>query len=497
MLQKIIVTVLCVMICSCTNAKKFPRTPEALTGMAIEIAVKDTHSDTVPEEYQRDGGTIIFYFDNNELFYDATEMNGWHYVSDYTVDKATADSLIITTKVPATGQRSNLSILKQTLVFTGPDHGTAKVEVFEKGKLLFTHSGDFTLTTKTFKLIQREMINTVYTFEVAKANEEATQQGLKPETKIEARFSDNRTIKFIVNNQVFYSENNTVVQNDLSLLTMSGTLKQTHTPYTIDLDYLDYQMGEFSLNLDNGKSKASGKFTSYRFTGVPPVTLKGSLVQGKTFSSAITGVTYPYEIYLPPGYDKSTKRYPVVYTSDGQWQKELANVIDANSKEVILVSIEQGPDDRRNVDYQPPGATAYIKFLKAEFIPFIESNYRTNDIRTYTGQSLGGTLGGLLIAQESGYIPYFKNYILADPAFWALTAETIAMEEAHYQKNKHLPINILLSATWQGNAEDAQVYEQRFRARHYEGLTIINKTYPLTHEEMSSPTFIDYLDFID
>ena len=149
------------------------------------------------------------------------------------------------------------------------------------------------------------------------------------------------------------------------------------------------------------------------------------------------------------------------------------------------------------VDYLLPGATTYSKFLKAEFIPFIEQHYRTSGIRTYTGTSAGGTLGAVLISEESGHKPYFKNYILADGAFWGLGSEIIASEEAHYQQNKKLPINILLSGTWQGNGLLTRDYEQRFRARNYEGLTIINKTYPLTHEEMSTPTFTDYVNYVD
>lgn len=499
MIQIIITVVLCLMLCSCNNfpVKKFPHTPQDLNGKAIEIAIKDTNSDVVPEIYQRDGGSVVFYFDENELFYDANDMNGWHYVSDYIIEKATRDSLVITTKVPETGQRSSLSILKQTLVFDTPDSGTAKVEVFEKGKLMFTHSGDFTISQKTFSLIQREMINTVYSFQIDTSNDIAVHNGLTPKTKIEARFSNNKTVKFKVNDQEFLSENNTIEQTDMSRLTMRGTLRQNNIPYEINMDYLDYRMGEFSINLDHGKSIFGGTFSSYRFSPAKPVILKGSLVQGKTFGSTITGVTYPYEVYLPPGYEQSTKRYPVVYTSDGQWQKEFSFSIDAHNKDVILVSIDQGPDNRRMTDYVPPGAADYAKFLKAEFIPFIEAHYRTNEIRTYTGQSAGGALGGVLIAQESGNKPYFKNYILADGAFWALTPEIIAMEEAHYQQNKHLPINILLAATWQGNATATLDYERRFRARNYEGLTIINKTFPLSHEEMSSPTFIEFLDYID
>jgi len=102
-----------------------------------------------------------------------------------------------------------------------------------------------------------------------------------------------------------------------------------------------------------------------------------------------------------------------------------------------------------------------------------------------------------LIAKESGNKPYFKNYILADGTLGALTPENITMEEANYQQNKYLPINILLAATWQGNAGKTLDYEKRFRARKYEGLTIINKTFSLSHVEMATPTFLEFLDYID
>ncbi|RYY73312.1 MAG: hypothetical protein EOO52_18065 [Gammaproteobacteria bacterium] len=498
MIQKIVTAALCLMLCSCNNFsnKKFPHTTQSLNGMAVEIAVKNMSSDTLPKSLLHDGGRVVIYFDENELFYDARERNGWHYVADYVIEKTTENSLVITTKVPVTGQRSTLPVLKKTMVFDTPSSGTATVEEIDKGKLVFTLSGDFSLSKKTFALIQQEMIHTVYRFQIENASNISSQNELTPKTKFEAHFYGNKTIKFSVNDQEFFSENNTIKQTDMSRLTMGG-LTQNNIPYKIDMDYLDYRSGEFSINLNNGENKFSGTFDSYRFNPMKPVVLKGSLVKEKNFASSITGVTYPYEVYLPPGYEKSTKRYPVVYASDGQWQKELCYAIDGHNKDVILVSIEEGSDGRRGTDYRPPGAIDYSRFLKTEFIPFIEAHYRTNDIRTYTGASLGGALGGVLIAQESGNKPYFKNYILADSAFWALTPETIALEEANYQQNSRLPINILLTATWQGNASVTIDYENRFRARNYKGLTIINKTFPLSHEEMGTPTFLEFLDYTD
>lgn len=39
---------------------------------------------------------VIFYFNNNELFFDAKEMNDSHHAADYTIEKATNISLVFT-----------------------------------------------------------------------------------------------------------------------------------------------------------------------------------------------------------------------------------------------------------------------------------------------------------------------------------------------------------------------------------------------------------------
>ncbi|MEN0036831.1 MAG: alpha/beta hydrolase-fold protein [Cellvibrio sp.] len=483
--------------CSQVNEKNSGLTPESLNGMTLDVEITSIEQAVIPEKFQRSEGTSSTYFSASELFYDGTNHDGSHFVTQYTINKVDHHSLIINAQTPASPMNPKQYNVKQTLVFDSPEKGKTRIEVFEGELLLISYKGSFTLSNRPFVLLKNGMINRIYTFNLTNANDTATHNGLKQGEKIEAHFASDNSITFTLNGKKFLSKTNTINESGLSKSTISGTIDQTNTPYKIDLNYIDYRAGSFVVELDNGKSKASGNFTSMRYTDVPLITLKGSLIQGKTFSSAITGITYPYEIYLPPGYEKSKKKYPVVYSTDGQWQKGFAHVLEAHNKEVIYISIEQGPTDRRMVDYILPGATTYSKFLKAEFIPFIEANYRTNGVRTYTGQSAGGTLGAVLISEESGHKPYFKNYILADGAFWALSPEILAAEEAHYQQNKKLPINILLSGTWQGNGLLVREYEQRFRARNYEGLTIINKTYPLTHEEMSPPTFTDYVDYVE
>src|SRR5690606_14840175 len=53
------------------------------------------------------------------------------------------------------------------------------------------------------------------------------------------------------------------------------------------------------------------KETDYSF-------LKGRVVDRQEITSAITGIRYPVDIYLPPGYEDGNQKYPIIYTTDGQ-----------------------------------------------------------------------------------------------------------------------------------------------------------------------------------
>jgi predicted alpha/beta superfamily hydrolase len=103
----------------------------------------------------------------------------------------------------------------------------------------------------------------------------------------------------------------------------------------------------------------------------------------------------PLLISLPKGYDKSDKQYPVLYKLDG----DLGNFLQAYSAayylydwidkapEVIIVGIENTKGNRGR-DLEPEnGADNFLQFIKAELIPFIETNYRANGFRSVGGQS--------------------------------------------------------------------------------------------------------------
>ncbi|MEH6664434.1 MAG: alpha/beta hydrolase-fold protein [Brevundimonas sp.] len=119
----------------------------------------------------------------------------------------------------------------------------------------------------------------------------------------------------------------------------------------------------------------------------------------------------PYHVYVryPEGYEPSADvPYPTVYLTDGD---SLFPILAANHlflhydeqlPEALVVGIAYGGFEpsvnRRNIDFQSPGvgveqpgAEAFQQFLRAELIPRIEADYRSDpQRRVLFGQSRGG-----------------------------------------------------------------------------------------------------------
>jgi len=160
----------------------------------------------------------------------------------------------------------------------------------------------------------------------------------------------------------------------------------------------------------------------------PPITVQSKLVPARTV-----------QIWLPPGYATSKRRYPVLYLHDGQnvydtpspfsgksWEvhRALDRLIAANKvRPAILVAVWN--NDNRLGEYMPQAAVpavgakgdpgsddlfkklpverakiagdAYVRFLATELKPLIDRQYRTlrgpNDTML-----MGSSMGGLISA---------------------------------------------------------------------------------------------------
>lgn len=225
----------------------------------------------------------------------------------------------------------------------------------------------------------------------------------------------------------------------------------------------------------------------------------GTVLRDQSITSRITGITYPFHVYLPQGHAGSGRRYPVIYATDGQWHfGAFSRLLDQRQQAAILVSVEQGPPGRREVDYGPEGAAAYGRFLREELAPLIEARYPTAGPRSFVGTSYGGLLGAILLTREDAVTPFFSRYLLFDGAFWALTPAELADEAARFAANPRLPVTLLLTtANDPGNIDDVIALETRYRQRGHQDLVLQRHDFPVAHEAVARPSWAWALDWLE
>ena len=155
-----------------------------------------------------------------------------------------------------------------------------------------------------------------------------------------------------------------------------------------------------------------------------------------------SGITYYAYVQLPPGYDKG-KKYPVLFLTDAEsyvfgmytgihFYLRAADEV----REMLLVGIADGgtPEQHfqwRRRDYTPTRvdtwahqegyagsgqAGEFHRFLREEFIPFIEQNYSTDPTRRgIWGSSYGGLLATYVLTHDP---TLFSRYIISTPSLW-------------------------------------------------------------------------------
>jgi enterochelin esterase family protein len=119
--------------------------------------------------------------------------------------------------------------------------------------------------------------------------------------------------------------------------------------------------------------------------------------------SAVYNDTHEFFVYLPPGYEKGKRRYPVLYLIHGSGDTApawtiagAANVIldnlIAQKKAVPMIVVM--PFNGRNAAAPPPaGTTAFEEYMLKELMPFVDAKYRTapgRKNRAMAGLSAGG-----------------------------------------------------------------------------------------------------------
>ena len=157
-------------------------------------------------------------------------------------------------------------------------------------------------------------------------------------------------------------------------------------------------------------------------------------------------------VYLPPDYERSRSRYPVLYMHDGQnlfdeatayggeeWGVDEALNALAKSRglRVIVVGIDNGGADRihelnawDNPQFGKGEGAEYMAFVVDVLKPWIDDHYRTRPDRRHTA-IMGSSMGGLISSYAiSRYPQVFGGAGIFSPAYW-LAPEIFADTEAH------------------------------------------------------------------
>lgn len=202
--------------------------------------------------------------------------------------------------------------------------------------------------------------------------------------------------------------------------------------------------------------------------------------------SEAAGLEYLVQIRYPEGYEKSEKRYPVIYLMDGdlmfsiahgvvqllEWGGEVPDLIVVGVAYGGLHGPAKGGPNMRDRDFSViPSQSAYVegggekflRFLRSELIPYIDRELRTDPAdRTLVGASRSGdfTVWTLLTAPD-----VFRRYVVID----TFNSGYFALEEALAAKRKQLHKHVFVSRVIPGGG--MQKFSDRMQSRRYEGLS--------------------------
>lgn len=177
----------------------------------------------------------------------------------------------------------------------------------------------------------------------------------------------------------------------------------------------------------------------WRWFGMPfnPDLLPRIELLGDAFKIPQIDRTRRVHVLLPHDYDRTNKRYPVLYLHDGQnlfgggtgygsWEidQKMALLAARYHHEVILISIDHAHDERiREFTLYRTRAGAgrgqyYLDFIRHTLKPIVDRRFRTLPGPSHTGIG-GSSLGGLISIYAGLMHPgVFGRMLVFSPSLW-------------------------------------------------------------------------------
>ncbi len=230
-----------------------------------------------------------------------------------------------------------------------------------------------------------------------------------------------------------------------------------------------------------------------------------------------TGHAYRVYIHLPMDYEKSDRRYNVLYLLDGDKHFDAtvgmlaARVESEFGRDIIIVGIGYGESiNRRKRDYTPVkvpgfpeggGVKKFYGFLEKELVPRIDKAYRTNAGRM--GRCIAGhSLGGIAVCYGLMYHhDFFGRFIAISPALW--WGDGLFINRYIMDFSRFSPSSPLRYYSASGSIEDASMdalakrYVRRVRRKAgYKVMASYSLFEDRGHDDIVLPALMEGLDFV-
>lgn len=200
--------------------------------------------------------------------------------------------------------------------------------------------------------------------------------------------------------------------------------------------------------------------------------------------------TRTLNIYLPEGYEKNTQQtYPVIYLLDGSANEDFVHITGLVQ---FLTMIEKMPptivvgianvDRKRDFtfpttvkkdkkDYPTTGhSAAFIQFIEKELQPYVKQHFRTNNVRTIIGQSLGGLLATEILVEHTHL---FNRYVIISPSLWWDNESLLAKIKQPF-RSAGIDAKIFIAVGTEGKKmeDDAKTLSEKLRSAPIMGMLV-------------------------
>ena len=218
------------------------------------------------------------------------------------------------------------------------------------------------------------------------------------------------------------------------------------------------------------------------------------------YHSVNVGDDYTIYIHVPPGYDTTKIKYPVLYITDGDWDKNTAinsfNMLrqDYITNEPVIVCIGYGErTNQRNRDFEPTtGGPNFLAFIEKEVIPFIESKYRVTDDRTLSGYSYGGRFATYVLFNQPGL---FNTVCIGAPGS---SFDLVTSAQKYFAVHKDLKARVFfgVGSYEQETVKNVALFKEYLLKQNCKGLEVESDTLPnASHGAAKTPVIQNGISF--